>query len=183
MNSIEFYNTPEGDVMVKPVGQTAYVLAEKHRELIAEMLTIIRDRYPQAHEALMKLYSKRSMNRTYFEFSVVSRFIRCNFGEYDQYNHDINQIGQWKFEEVRCPLRGECPLEGVVCRPRLETSLTERELEVFRLIVLNMQAEGIAEELHISPCTVNRHRENIKAKLGLKSIGEMINYWHENNMK
>ena len=107
MNSIEFYNTPEGDVMVKPVGQTAYVLSEKHRDLISGMLTVIRDRYPQAHEALMKLYSKRSMNRTYFEFSVVSRFIRCNFGEYDQYNHDINQIGQWKFEEVRCPLRGE----------------------------------------------------------------------------
>jgi len=36
---------------------------------------------------------------------------------------------------------------------------------------------AIAEELHISPATVNRHRENIKAKLGLKNVKEMIHYY------
>jgi len=84
---------------------------------------------------------------------------------------------------VKCPLRGECQLEGVVCKPQLDTSLSDREMEVFRLIVDNMQADEIAAELNLSPCTINRHRENIKAKLKLRSVAELVNYWHENNLK
>ena len=33
------------------------------------------------------------------------------------------------------------------------------------------------DKMHISPATVNRHRENIKAKLGLKNVKEMIHYY------
>ena len=51
----EFYNTPEGEVMVKPVGQSAYVLTENCRDIICELLAIIRERYPKTHTALMKL--------------------------------------------------------------------------------------------------------------------------------
>ena len=106
--NIEFYTTPEGVVMVKPVGQPAYELK------VCAMLAIIRERYPKAHDALMKLYSSSSMNRTWYEYKVVHRFIRCNFGDYNQGAIDINHNGTFQFEEVGCPLRGECPLEGVV---------------------------------------------------------------------
>lgn len=182
--NIEFYNTPEGDVMMKEVGRPACLFQEKDRELIAEMLTLIRDRYPEAHRALMELYSASTMNQWFYEFRVVHRFIRCNFGEYDQHSLDIDRNGQFCFEEVRCPLRGECELEGVVCRPKLNTKLTERELDVFRLIATaNMQAEGIARELKISPLTVNRHRKNIKAKIGVRSVAEMVAWWHRNSME
>lgn len=181
--NIEFYNTPEGDVMMKELAQPVIVLKDTNRPTIEHMLTIIRDRYPKAHARLMKLYSSSTMNRWYYEFQVVHRFIRCNFGEYDQYNLDINKDGQFVFEEVKCPLRGECEHENVICRPELDTALTERELEVFRLIASNLQTDDIAAELRISPCTVNRHRENIKAKIGVKNIGEMISFWNINHLK
>ena len=84
---------------------------------------------------------------------------------------------------MHCPLRGECRHEGVICKPQLDTRLTEREMEVFRLIAQNLQAEDIAEELHISPCTVARHRENIKAKIGAKNVAEMTAYWLRNDLK
>ena len=54
---------------------------------------------------------------------------------------------------------------------------------MFRLIAQNLQAEDIAEELHISPCTVARHRENIKAKIGAKNVAEMTAYWLRNDLK
>ena len=181
--NIEFYNTPEGDVMMKELGQAAVVLKDINRPIIEYMLSVIRERFPKAHTRLMKIYSSSTMNRWYYEFRVVHRFIRCNFGEYDQYNLDINRDGQFVFEEVKCPLRGECEHEHVICRPELDTTLTEREHEVFRLIASNLQTDNIAEELHISPCTVNRHRENIKAKIGAKNVGEMIAFWHQNNLK
>lgn len=183
ITNIEFYNTPEGDVMIKELGQPAIMLKDSNRPIIEYMLSVIRDRYPKAHTRLMKIYSSSTMNRWYYEFRVVHRFIRCNFGEYDQHNLDINRDGQFVFEEVKCPLRGECEDEHVICRPELDTALTEREHEVFRLVASNLQTDSIAEELHISPCTVNRHRENIKAKIGAKNVGEMIAFWHQNNLK
>lgn len=177
--NIEFYNTPEGDVMLKEVGCPARVLQESDRELISEMLAAIRDRYPAAHARLMELYSASTMNRWHYEFRVVHRFIRCNFGEYDQHTLDIDRNGVFRFEEVSCPLRGECVDEGVICRPRMDTRLTEREREVFRLIgECRMQTDEVARELHISPCTVARHRENIKAKLGARSVAELVDHWH-----
>lgn len=183
LSNIEFYTTPEGAVMVKPVGESAYELKENHREIISGMLAIIRERYPKAHAALMKLYSASSMNRTWYEYRVVHRFIRCNFGDYNQQCIDINHSGTFQFEEVGCPLRGECQLEGIVCKPELDTRLTEKEMEVFRLIAQNLQTDQIAEELGISPCTVNRHRENIKAKIRARSVAEMVSYWHNNNLR
>lgn len=181
--NVEFYNTPDGDVIIKAVNEPARRLKENDYELISEMLTIINDRYPKAYAALMELYSTRTMNKKHFEFSVVHRFIRCNFGEYDQYNHDIDAGGNFIFEEVKCPLRGECPLEGVICKPELDNNLSEREMEVFRLIAKNMHSDEIATVLSISKFTVDRHRENIKARLNLRSIPELISYWHVNHLK
>lgn len=39
--NIEFYNTPEGDVMIKAVNEPARRLKENDYEFISEMLTIL----------------------------------------------------------------------------------------------------------------------------------------------
>ena len=182
MENVEFYNTPDGDVMYKMQGREVRVLRESDRDVIRDVLAIIRDRYPQAHEALMKLYSVSELNRVYFEYRVVHRFIRCNFGEYDQLHPDIDGLGRFCMEEVRCPLRGECKNEGVICRPKLFSKLTDRELEVMRLVVCDhLKSQEIADELCISPCTVQRHRDNIKAKLGLRTTADMVEWWMKNH--
>ncbi|MBA4853735.1 response regulator transcription factor [Emticicia sp. BO119] len=50
--------------------------------------------------------------------------------------------------------------------------LTERELEIIRLIAQELSTNQIAEKLFISPATVETHRHNILKKLGVKnSIG------------
>jgi len=51
--------------------------------------------------------------------------------------------------------------------------LSDRELEVFRLIGLGMPTSKISDGLHVSRHTVDSHRENIKTKLGLKSGTEL----------
>jgi DNA-binding CsgD family transcriptional regulator len=184
LRQIEFYNTPEGDIMVKHVGEKATLLATGDRDVILSMLDYLYTYYTEAYKALVDLYSMRKRNRIYFEFSIVSRFIRCNFGEYDQSQCDIDRNGHFSFEEVKCPLRGtgDCPLENVVCRPKFIISLSLRELEVYRLIVQNKKAEDIAYQLSISKHTVDRHRENIKARLGLNNIPELITFWYSNNL-
>ena len=56
--------------------------------------------------------------------------------------------------------------------PRLD-GLTEREREVFRLVIEDTGSAEIARRLHISPATVDKHKQNLKHKLGLSSASEI----------
>ncbi len=52
-------------------------------------------------------------------------------------------------------------------------ALSNRELEVFRHIGQGRSSSEIAKLLHISPHTVDTHRQRIKEKLNLASAGEL----------
>ena len=54
------------------------------------------------------------------------------------------------------------------------STLTDRELDVFRHIGLGYESKRIAQDLHISVKTVQAHCSNIKAKLGLTNANELI---------
>ena len=54
--------------------------------------------------------------------------------------------------------------------------LTDRELEVFRLIGAGLSTRRIAEELHLSMHTVQAYREFIKAKLNLRNSTELVQH-------
>jgi DNA-binding NarL/FixJ family response regulator len=53
-------------------------------------------------------------------------------------------------------------------------ALSDRELEVFQMIGKGVATRDIAAALHLSPKTVETHRENIKRKLNLKSGSELV---------
>jgi len=48
--------------------------------------------------------------------------------------------------------------------------LTNREREVLELVCAELTSEQIATKLHISPTTVETHRQNIAKKLGTSSV-------------
>ncbi len=52
--------------------------------------------------------------------------------------------------------------------------LTDRELEVFKLIGLGHSTSTIADKLFLSTHTIDTHRENIKRKLGCKNGADLI---------
>jgi DNA-binding NarL/FixJ family response regulator len=54
--------------------------------------------------------------------------------------------------------------------------LTERELDVIRLIAKELSTTEIADRLFISPGTVETHRHNILRKLGVKNAVGIIKY-------
>ncbi|MBV8215649.1 MAG: response regulator transcription factor [Verrucomicrobia bacterium] len=61
--------------------------------------------------------------------------------------------------------------------------LSDREFEVFELIGEGLPTNEIATKLHLSAKTVKAHRANIKRKLNLKTITELISFaarWIEN---
>jgi DNA-binding NarL/FixJ family response regulator len=54
--------------------------------------------------------------------------------------------------------------------------LTDRELEVFRMIGAGDTIKEIAERLCLSPKTVEAHREHIKEKLNLKTSAQLLRF-------
>ncbi len=64
--------------------------------------------------------------------------------------------------------------------------LTDRELEVFRLIGEGFSTREIAGRLHLSIKTIGTYRENIKNKLGLKHYTQLIKmavFWSQKSQK
>ncbi len=55
-------------------------------------------------------------------------------------------------------------------------SLTNREMEVFRLIGFGLSTKNIARELSLSIKTIETYRERIKRKLSLKDSSELVQY-------
>ena len=66
--------------------------------------------------------------------------------------------------------------------PRTEEMLTERELEVYRLIGCGLSTREIAEQMALGIKTIGTYRDRIKQKLGLKSGAELVRravIWNE----
>lgn len=53
-------------------------------------------------------------------------------------------------------------------------SLSDRELEVFEMIGQGLTTRQIAKRLHLSPKTIETHREHIKTKMNLQNNSELV---------
>lgn len=60
--------------------------------------------------------------------------------------------------------------------------LSERELEVLRLVALGYTNAEIAAELYVSVRTVETHRAHVQQKLGIKARADLVRYAREHGM-
>ena len=60
--------------------------------------------------------------------------------------------------------------------------LSEREFQVFNLIVKGFTTSEAAEELHISPKTVSTYRDRIMDKMEMSRNSELIHYALKNKL-
>ena len=177
----EFINGDNGRVIVVHEERVSHLDDKENRDLIDELYERIEKEFPEAFKALANYYSKSRMNKWYFKYKLVKKFVMCNFGENDFKNWDIDEMNHLNFERVKCPCRGECPLENVVCSPIFASGLTRREEEIIKIVRRGGTAEMIAEKMGISVNTVRSHMNNIMSKLGKHNFIEVIDWWHENN--
>jgi DNA-binding NarL/FixJ family response regulator len=107
------------------------------------------------------------------------------------YLHKMDPMGNLK-EAVKKVLRGELYLNPKLARQTFHSmvkhvnnsqadqhhlhDLTDRELEVMILMAQGHSCHDSAEKLHISPRTVQVHRNNIRLKIGLESALQLHAY-------
>ena len=61
-------------------------------------------------------------------------------------------------------------------------ALSQRELEIARLVARRKSNKAIAKELEISPRTVSTHLSNAFQKLGIASRGELADYARDHSL-
>ena len=181
MKAIEFYTTPEGEVTMRYIGEPERQLLESDRDFIQAFLSVLREFYPDAYKALMDAYSRNCDNKSYRDFLAVRRFIKCNFGLYDNMI-DLDNEWNFHFEFVGCPLRGECKYDKVICAPKFNSKLSDRQIEVMEMLYRGKSDSEIAEKLFISLNTVNNHRKNSFRKTGIHSMPEFMRYAMKNEL-
>lgn len=152
------------------------IVTENDTELIGIILQRIMHLYPEAYKALSKEYKKSALNVPYYQYLMVRRFCKCNFGNLDNTRSDIDLQGNFNFECVSCPLRGECANEGIICNPKLNTKLSDAELRVMKLLYEGVSSSEVAEILYLSPETIKSHYKSVYKKLGLSSLAEFVKY-------
>jgi DNA-binding NarL/FixJ family response regulator len=58
----------------------------------------------------------------------------------------------------------------------LDDTLTDRELQVLRLVVAGKSLNAIADEVHLSPKTISSHKTRIMQKLGVSNNADLVRY-------
>ncbi len=176
MEPIEFRVTPTGEVYFQRGTEKEKRLTRFETEVCLAILEIIRDRFPGAWSRLHVLYKPKAKTKVAQDtasFAMIERFIRCNFGEHDLLTPDIEHEIM-HFEEVKCPLRGICQDENIICKPQSLIKLTPTEKEITRLYLWGDTFDQIARKLDKSPSTIKSHLFNIKKKLNCKNCREII---------
>jgi len=86
-------------------------------------------------------------------------------------------------EAIRAAARGEEYVSPRVAarldalhRALTDNKLTQREVEVLRLIAFGHTSVEVARMLHLSPRTIETHRAHIHKKLGLATRAELVRY-------
>lgn len=78
-------------------------------------------------------------------------------------------------DRIRCSTGDACEICGPV-------KLSNRELEIVKLIARGMTTKSIADQLYLSHHTVATHRKNIFKKIGINNSLELIRYAMNNNI-
>lgn len=176
MEKIEFRVSPDGHVYFTPQGEKERRLSRFEKGVCVKIMHIIIERFPGAWARLRTIYpvtkkTNAEIDKAYYK--AIERFIRCNFGEHDMLTADIEH-DILNFEEVRCPLRGICPHENVICKPRSMIRLSEAEREVVKYYLMGYTFKEIADMLDKSPDTIKSQLHSIKRKTGAKNCREII---------
>ncbi len=142
-----------------------------------ELCKQARDRFPKMPMLVMSMHD---------ESLYAERALRAGAMGYIMKQEPQEQV----MAAIRKVLKGETYLSDKMAAKLLrsfstnrsaeETSplerLTDRELEIFRLIGDGQSVRAIAETLFLSPKTVEAHKEHIKQKLNLKTSNELLQY-------
>lgn len=150
-----------------------------------ELTIFLRQNHPKIKVLMLSVSEEAEMIREAFQAGVWGYMMkRAGKSELQKAIQTIAK-GQKYFSEsvvfelMRLGLTDNIPKEEM---PNEFSQLTEREIDIIRLLANELSSNEIAEKLFIAPKTVETHRHNILKKLNVKNTVGIIKYAIKNGL-
>jgi DNA-binding NarL/FixJ family response regulator len=141
-----------------------------------EATTAISKEFPDIKVIALSMHSKKQFIKKMLEAGAVGYLNKnCDSKELIKAIYSVQSGNKYLSEEIT-----DIVIQDYLGKeehtPVVESGLTERELEILKLIADGVPASVIAERLFLSVKTINTHRQNILEKLDLKSTADLVKY-------
>lgn len=147
-----------------------------------ELLKTLRAKYPSLPVLILSMHD---------ESTYAERALRAGANGYIMKQEATEKV----LTAIRQVLRGDVYVSEHLTRRMLQqfvhgsisprypvTTLSDRELEVYRLIGAGHGTRQIADELHVSTKTVESYQAHIKEKLSLRNARELVQHAIESSL-
>jgi len=162
--NIEFFVTSQGT--------KAFVAGNIFAEdqLPAHVINLVRKDMQRHPEAISRLAHLPDADQ-------LKVFIKCKFGAMGHDEPDLTHCGKSNAEYWNCNC-DTCPLKDVfrAKMPVANGHLSEREVEITRLIARGLLGKEISDMLQISQSTFDSHKRHIFEKVGVNTGIELTNW-------
>ncbi len=147
-----------------------------------EVTAHLKSAYPEIRTIVMSSHYKRSFMGFMLKTGVAA-FVPKGISP-QQLIEIVNEVYQKGFfflsdqlEIIREQVSSKAPAPKLI----ENNSLSEREIEILKLICYQKTAKEIGEQLFIAPRTVEGHKNNLFIKTGAKNIAGLVIFAVQNN--
>lgn len=142
----------------------------------------LQKKYPSIHVIILSTHFKKSFILNMIELGAASYLPKdTDPSELEKTIKEVDKNGFYYNRKVMDYIRENITKPKTGNR-QFNLSITTREIDVLELICNQNTTTEIAEQLFISPRTVEGHRKNMLAKLDCKNTAGLVVYALENNL-
>ncbi|MBP4138783.1 response regulator transcription factor [Flavobacterium geliluteum] len=148
-----------------------------------EATRIIRNNFPEIKIIALTSYDTKSFITNMIHVGAVAYLIKNTTPK--DLIHTINEVAKkgFYYSDNILKTMQETIVSVKNCKGNLETGfLSPREIEILQLICLQKTTSEIAEELFLSPRTVEGHRNNLLLKTDSRNIAGLVVFAIQNEI-
>jgi two-component system response regulator NreC len=138
---------------------------------------------PRVKIAMLTMHDEKALIKRFIEIGVKGYFLKT-IGK-EELLRALRRIAEGEDyfpSDVTKALLREKALSPNITKDPLLTELSERETEIIRYVAKGKSNKEIAEDLYISPRTVDTHRSNIMRKLDVHNVAGIIRFAFVNGL-
>ncbi len=150
-----------------------------------ELTEILLKKYPNMRIIILTVHNQERYIVKMIEAGVAGYLVKnCDIEEVRQAIRTAHKTGFYFNDATMQAMRNGYKMKNKEVRSfaNIPVELTERELEVLRLICKEYTNTEIGEHLNISPRTVDGHRNNLLAKAGCRNTAGLVLFAVNNNL-
>jgi DNA-binding NarL/FixJ family response regulator len=148
-----------------------------------EALSVITRRFPDVKVIVLSMHYSNALVTDFLSKGAAAYLPKnVNAKTLLKAIYSVQETGEYLDSECAQALLHTLKREKNLQASSSKASLSQREEEITRLIILGKKSKEIGNELYISTRTVTFHRENISKKIRAKSVTDLVIYAIKNGI-